>query len=141
MELVIQHIDDSRLLAAKKEYDQIMCSPEKCIECADLLTANKHKIDCMLERCKAVDHSMDLVRSSNPDWILATSYLGVSTHYMLGDDGYLWVRMESTQADVPVLEQLAVVYEVELFKTWVPFCTSSRLISRLSMSADIFFCM
>lgn len=132
METVLGLIDDARLLAAKKEYDKIMRSPDKCSECADAMSDHKPAIDLMLERCAEVDRSIELVSAENEDWILATRYLGVSTHYMLGDDGYLWVRMESAQADVPVLEQLAVVYEVELFKTWVPFCTNSRLITRLS---------
>lgn len=132
MEIVLGLIEDARLLAAKKEYDKIMQSPEKCIEHAGTMNSHKDQIDKMLERCEEVDRSMKLVSSKNEDWVLATDYLGVTTHYMLGDDGYLWVRMESTQADVPVMEQLSVVYEVELFKTWVPFCTDSRLILRLS---------
>lgn len=132
MDAVLNLIDDARLLAAKKEYDKIIQSPEKCIRYAESMSANKDRINQMLERCGEVDKSMKLVSAQNEGWILATNYLGVSTHYMLGDDGYLWVRMESTQADVPVMEQLAVVYEVELFKTWVPFCSDSRLITRLS---------
>ena len=129
---VLQLIEESRLLAAKKEYDTIMCSPEKCLEDADEMNNHRITLDLMLERCQEVDKSIALVSSENENWILATNYLGVSTHYMIGDDGLLWVRMESTQSDVPILEQLAVVYEVELFKTWVPFCSDSRLITRLS---------
>jgi hypothetical protein len=132
MDEVLQLIGDSRLLAAKKAYDKIMCSPENCLDNADSMIIHKTVLDQMLERCQEVDRSIELVSSENENWILATNYLGVTTHYMIGDDGLLWVRMESTQADVPILEQLAVVYEVELFKKWVPFCNDSRLIARIS---------
>lgn len=132
MENVIDLISDSRLLAAKEAYDKIMENPDQCIKEAELMRVHEKKIATMTARCAQVDHAMDLVASQNPNWTLATNYLGVTTHYMLGDDGLLWVRMESTQSDIPVVEQMAVVYEVEWFKLWIPFCSDSRLIARLS---------
>ena len=132
MEEVLNLISDSRLLAAKESYDKIMQSPDKCMQYADIISANETKLTTMVERCGHVNKALALVAADNPDWILATNFLGVTTHYMLGDDGLLWVRMEATQSDVPVMEQMAVVYEVEWFKLWIPFCSDSRLISRIS---------
>ena len=132
MEEVLDLISDSRLLAAKKLYDIITQSPEKCIEYADMIMANEKKLSTLVERCGHVTNAMSLVAAENPNWILAANYLGVTTHYMLGDDGLLWVRMEATQCDIPVMEQMAVVYEVEWFKLWIPFCSDSRLIARVS---------
>lgn len=132
MEEVLSLISDARLLAAKKVYDKILESPEKCLESEHLIKENESKLATMVERCAHVDKAMSLVASENPDWTLATDYLGVRTHYMLTDDGLLWVRMESTQCDIPVMEQMAVVYEVEWFKRWIPFCNDSKLLARLS---------
>jgi hypothetical protein len=138
MENVLDLISDSRLLAAKQAYDKLVENPDQCMAEAESMRENEKKITTMTQRCAQVDHAMALVASENPNWTLATDYLGVKTHYMLGDDGLLWVRMESTQCDIPVVEQLAVVYEVEWFKLWIPFCNDSRLIARLSKFLFLF---
>jgi hypothetical protein len=132
MESVLKLINDSRLLAAKNEYENIMKNKQLAAENSQNILENRRVIDQMLDRCTLVDQALDMVNKSNENWKLATNLLGVTTHYQLGDDGYLWVRMESTSHDVPLMEQLAVVYEVGLFNTWIPFCTESSLIKRLN---------
>jgi hypothetical protein len=52
MDEVLQLIGDSRLLAAKKAYDKIMCSPENCLDNADSMIIHKTVLDQMLERCQ-----------------------------------------------------------------------------------------
>lgn len=38
--------------------------------------------------------------------------------------------MEGVQ-DIPIFEQLAVLYEVALFNQWMPFCSQSDLLQQL----------
>jgi hypothetical protein len=132
MEGVLQLVKDSRLCAAKTEYEKILQDPVLYEQQREMIQLHHQQLTQLTERCEQVNEALALVAKSNERWILATNMLGVTTHYLIGDDGLLWVRMESTQHDVPLLEQLAVVYEVGLFNTWIPFCTESSLISRPS---------
>lgn len=133
MERVLQLIDDSRLLCAKKEYDIIKNNPTLLLKYKQIIKDNENKLNKLNERCEKVNSALKMIEKTNENWILSTNFLGVTTHYIVSEDNYLWIRMESTQHDIPLIEQLTVVYEVSLFNTWIPFCTESSLISRLSM--------
>ena len=56
----------------------------------------------------------------------------MDTYYKLEDDGLLSIKMEADYGDVSLFEQLAVIYEVCLYKLWIPFMTDSQLIAQLS---------
>jgi hypothetical protein len=133
MEDVLRLVRDSRLCAAKTEYEKILQDPVLDEQQKALIHLHRQELAQLTERCEQVNEALALVSKSNEKWILATNMLGVTTHYLIGDDGLLWVRMESTQHDVPLLEQLAVVYEVGLFNNWIPFCSESSLIARPSI--------
>jgi hypothetical protein len=133
MRRVLELIQDSRLLEAKKSYTSLLQNPIISDEDSSLIQSNSSLLAQLQTRCDEIQEALTLTSSENPNWILATNMLGVSTHYMIDSDGYLMVRMESTQHNVPLMEQLSVVYEVSLFNKWIPFCTDSSLISRLSL--------
>lgn len=133
MKRVLDLIQDSRLLEAKKSYTKILENPIISSDDSSLIQSNSSLLTQLLTRHDEIQETFTLTSSKNPNWILATNMLGVSTHYMIDSDGYLMVRMESTQHNIPLMEQLAVVYEVSLFNKWIPFCTESSLISRLSL--------
>lgn len=67
----------------------------------------------------------------NAEWKLGSHLFGVTTHYRERDDGLLQVHVEGDCDSLPLFEQLAVIREVELFSSWVPFCSSSTLIHEL----------
>lgn len=151
MERVLSLLKDSRILAAKMEYEKLLQkdpllsasfgglfhvieSSKPVIEATAGDSTLQEQIQQMHHRAGEVEEALTLSSSSNENWIFVTNLLGVTTHYMLDTDGSLLVRMESTQYDIPLMEQLAVVYEVALFNKWIPFCSESSLISRLSKS-------
>eukprot|EP00752_Nemacystus_decipiens_P006518 g5870.t1 len=68
-----------------------------------------------------------------PDWLIAQTFMGVTTFYKVDPDGSLWVKMHGTMDDVGILDQLATVREVDLFNKWVPFCSTSKLLTRLGI--------
>lgn len=68
-----------------------------------------------------------------PDWLIAQTFMGVTTFYKMDPDGSLWVKMHGTMDDVGTMDQLATVREVDLFNKWVPFCNTSKLLTRLGI--------
>ncbi len=142
-DLILGLIEDSKLLAAKEKYDKLMQyisseSVDKNEFFYDLqkkLSQNKDKISQMIER---VDRTNGAIREASGDalegrgdWTLGSELFNVLTYYKLEDDGLLSVRMETDQDDVSIFEQLAVLYEVNLYTEWIPFCSDSKLISQI----------
>jgi len=68
------------------------------------------------------------------DWIWGSSFFGVETHYKIAPEGDLTVRMEGLMEDLPLFEQCAVIHEVDLFKTWIPFCCESKCVTKLGQA-------
>ncbi|CAN0045210.1 unnamed protein product [Scytosiphon promiscuus] len=69
----------------------------------------------------------------SPDWLVAQTFMGITTLYKNDPDGSLWIKMHGTMDGVRVMDQLATVREVDLFKKWVPFCDTSTLLKRLGV--------
>lgn len=59
--------------------------------------------------------------------------MGITTFYKLDPDGSLWIKMHGTMDGVGIMDQLATIREVDLFKKWVPFCNTSKLLKRLGI--------
>lgn len=144
LEEVLELIETSRLLAAKAAYKELLALKQKEI---DSLSKNeKDVLNVRLENATAKFTEM-LTRSSEAeqtlhswnlhdvshtsDWILGSEFYGVTTHYKVGEDGLLTVRMEALSDDLPIFEQLAVIHEVDLFRDWVPFCSKSELVTKM----------
>eukprot|EP01035_Chromulina_nebulosa_P018040 gene18040-23682_t len=84
----------------------------------------------MIERCLEIERALTIA-DVDPNWILGLTYLGITTHYHVDDDGIIAIRMEGILENLPIFEQCAVIHEVDLFKEWVPFCRESIGIDRL----------
>jgi hypothetical protein len=70
------------------------------------------------------------------DWILGTTYFGITTHYKQAADGCISVRLEGTLEGVGMVEQAAVIHEMDLFSEWIPFCNNSKTLTKLG-SAEL----
>ena len=92
----------------------------------------------MLERALLIEHSIHFVDTSD-DWILGTEMLGITTHYRKCEDyeNAIVVKIEGTLDDLPLFEQMAVLHEIDLYKEWAPFCTSSVMVDKVG-NAELF---
>jgi hypothetical protein len=90
-------------------------------------------ISKMLYRADQVKQTLDAInKETSNDWTLGMTYLGIETHYKIEKDNLVSVRIEGILDNIPFLEQAAVLNEVDLFKTWIPFCTNSVEIDRIT---------
>eukprot|EP01031_Cornospumella_fuschlensis_P025323 gene25323-30578_t len=69
------------------------------------------------------------------EWTFGTSYFGITTHYKVDhSDNSLVLKLEGVLEDLPLFEQCAVIHEVDLFPTWLPFCREGKLIEKLGIA-------
>lgn len=68
-------------------------------------------------------------------WIHGMTLLGITTCYKLDESsGMISVRLQGNVDDLPLFEQLCVIYEVDLYKDWIPFCENSTFIHKLGQA-------
>ena len=70
--------------------------------------------------------------SADSGWVEAMTLFGITTSYMVLADGLLRVKLEGALEELPVLEQIAVLREADLFHEWIPFCSSSTVLHGIS---------
>ena len=125
-----------RLFAAFKELEKL-----KDIKNQNNYENLKERIENELERnliffsrlVKRVEELNQIIQDTSDsldDWILGSELFGIKTFYRIEDDGLLSLRMEGIQ-EIPIFEQLAVLYEVDLFNQWMPFCSQSELLKQI----------
>jgi hypothetical protein len=138
LEQILELIDSSRLLAAKKAYVDFQSEKSSSDDISELLDTIQPKIDKMMERAAAVE---EILRSTSiaeepkasDGWLLGAEYFGIKTFYrVISETGLISVLMMGTQTDLPLFELLAVIHEVDLFKTFIPFCNESSLITKVA---------
>ena len=56
-------------------------------------------------------------------WVRVMRLFGITTYYKVEEGNRcLFVKMEGEMEDLSVLQLAAVIREIDLFKTWMPFC-------------------
>lgn len=124
---------DSRLhcAVAKFEILKLSLAKKENHEISEKIKIHATTIDKMISR--ATDAS-DVLAMENVDesWILGQVMFGTKTHYKLLEGGSMMIRLEGDLDNLPMFEQLAVIHEVDLFHEWVPFCSTSRTVTKLS---------
>jgi hypothetical protein len=124
---------DSRLhcAVAKFEILKLSLARNKNCEISEDLKIHLSTLNKMESRAK---DASDVLAMGNVDesWILGQSMFGTTTHYKLLNGGSMMIRLEGDLDDLPMFEQLAVIHEVDLFHEWVPFCSTSRTVTKLS---------
>lgn len=77
---------------------------------------------------------LSAAHSADSGWVEAMTLFGITTSYMVLEDGLLRVKLEGSLEELPVLEQIAVLREADLFHEWIPFCSSSSIVHCISHS-------
>jgi hypothetical protein len=131
VEEVLQLFESHRYLAAELVYHKLMQTSQRCVfESVTKRIAEAQVIlDNLLVRVAATH---DVLKTGEVDdsWILGAHLFGVTTHYKLSDDGLLTVRLEGVLDNFPLFEQIAVIKEVDLFPSWIPFCNHAETVEK-----------
>ncbi len=88
------------------------------------------KLQSLIDRSDELRQVIEDCSEALDDWTLGSDLFGIQTYYRVESDGLLSLRMEGVQ-DIPIFEQLGVLYEVALFNQWIPFCNQSELLAQL----------
>jgi hypothetical protein len=126
-------IESTRYLAALNEYsvltDSLSKEPIELQHIVQELIDGDTPLQTMRARAEKITQTLEFEHDSD-DWILGAEMFGIVTHYRKCEDDptSIVVKIEGTMNDLPVFEQLAVFYEIGLYKDWAPFCTASELI-------------
>lgn len=116
-----------RILAARLVYDNIIQTVKiKNIE-TDIIEKNSDFFETLLIRSDEMTNTIKDCSSVSEDWILGWEYLNVRTYYKFEEDGLMSIRMEGIQ-DIPIFEQISVLYECALYSEWIPFCSYSACV-------------
>jgi hypothetical protein len=131
-----------RLLAARDVYDTVKI----LIESNQMIEEEKEKILArwmekeLSEKLETIVRRSEEIRKIIHDcsetldgWTLGSELFGISTYFRVEEDGLLSLRMEGVQ-EIPIFEQLAVLYEVSLFNYWIPFCSQADLLQQICNS-------
>mmetsp|Transcript_9975 Transcript_9975/g.15056 ORF Transcript_9975/g.15056 Transcript_9975/m.15056 type:complete len:432 (+) Transcript_9975:90-1385(+) len=139
--VIVNYIDQHMYLSAQSEYEKLMSilsntelwkdRETKADNIRSQLSAVKPKIDLMLKRCEDINAAYKSTSAPVDNWRFGCEVDGITTHYMIDDDGFISLRAEGILENIPLYEQLFAIYEIGLYKTWVPFCTSSKLLKQI----------
>ena len=143
IEKFLKYIEDCRYLAAFELYrflkDSLTHSGEVRPGLSDewkqemqvLLDEHIQKVELLLERIEEVERALNY-QDVEDQWILGAQMLGVKTYYQLDkSDDSIIIKMEGESDDLPLFEQCAVIHEVDLFNNWIPFCTESKMVTKI----------
>ena len=128
MEFLSSLIESSKYLEAETYYNNNINNNE-----ITFTDQQNELIQLMLNRAKlSIDTIDNIEHSKETDWIHGMRYFGVTTYYQVDKQNRLHVKLEGVLDNVPLFNQAAVIYEVDLFKSWIPFCSNSKLIDRIT---------
>ena len=150
---ILDLIDDCRYLAAKRCYEisesqskmdnkpnadekskPLRCSDANVTDKIDLMLERSKEIECAIFRSGSTTKTFSSTQSeyqTSGEWILGSVLFGITTQYMRIGENDIIVKMEGKIDDLPIFEQCAVIHEVDLFRTWLPFCDKSVLIKKI----------
>jgi hypothetical protein len=141
MELIDQFLSltiQSKLTAAAAVYQQLLdyiatiANGEEKTVLEGYIAVLKPIADQMYTRLQAVE---DALRAADvnigDEWTYGLTYFGITTHYKQSADGCISVRLEGVLNDVGLVEQAAVIHEMDLFSEWIPFCSNSLTMTKL----------
>jgi hypothetical protein len=140
VERVVYLDDNLRLLAAREVYDgleaqvlsdQILSEDKEKI--LERWTLSEERFETIVARSEEIRKIIRDCSETLDGWTLGSELFGISTYYRVEEDGLLSLRMEGVQ-EIPIFEQLAVLYEVSLFNQWMPFCSHSELLQQICES-------
>lgn len=150
---LVMYWNDFRILAAKAEYDKLLSLLSYCNALStrseiqrlsseyinQLFNHETYKriISALCQREKEVLDVFHCLENDSQCWTVGGENNGVSTSYRIENDGLLSLKMEGHQEGAPLFEQIALMYEVDCYKKWVPLCNISGIVKQFSLGEFI----
>lgn len=102
----------------------------------ELFDSNHKMVEKLKVRHKEVLETLHY-QDADQKWTVGAHMFGITTSYQYDQsDHSLIIKLEGVMEELPLFEQCAVINEVELFPTWLPFCREGVTVDRLG-KADI----
>lgn len=145
MEQMLAFIADGRYLAAFEMYskfladlskpaDQLPADPEYHSAVEAALKEHDEVIQKLLVRHKEVMATLHY-QDADQEWTLGAHFFGITTYYQYDHtDNSLILKLEGVMEDLPLFEQCCVIYEIDLFPTWMPFCQHGETIDKVGVA-------
>jgi len=125
--------NDCRYLAAFEKYEELLANTSEIDKDSlqKLIEEHGSRFDQLLERVQEIKKALEYEDKGQP-WILGNSMFGIHTYYQIDHrDNTIILKLEGVMEDLPLFEQCAVIYEVDLYKEWIPFCSESITVDKL----------
>ena len=152
-EAVLTAIKRSEYLVAKREYENLLAMLKQEGDNGEEfrvrnIVPHQRTINNMFSKCKLIDEAYmgmcsvicalngryNIITALEWDyesWTIGSTAQGITTRYHVDDDGCINLRVEGELEDLPLYEQLVVIWEVALYRTWLPYCSQSRVIKKI----------
>ena len=72
------------------------------------------------------------------DWTVGSVQDGITTKYFIDKDGFINLKVEGEMKNLPLYEQLVVIWEVTLYHLWVPYCSESKIVKSFGTCPALF---
>ena len=139
---ILKHAANYQYIQSKCKYDKLQEIIKKCSQEENesllqgtVIFISKYEEEFKQIIIRANETNVALCSTSLQDhdieWLFASEYLGVCTHYAIQSDGLIAVHLHGNVENLPFFEQLAVINEIDLFTDWVPFCSSAQVLKRI----------
>lgn len=129
-------LEDEQLLEAQKQLALLRTAPDAAGVAA--------RLEALGPRLEYLDRQAEEVRHAKSEfdtetgWVRVMRLFGISTYCQLKEgDRCIWVKMEGEMEGLSVLQLACVIREIDLFKTWIPFCSMSAIL-RWYSRANVF---
>ena len=127
LDQVMWLIEDSQLLKADELLTELQARGDVDTAAAGL-AEHKTRLDklrAQAEQCRVAKAEFD----QETGWQRVQTLFGITTYFkMVEGERNVWVKMEGDMADVPLVCLAAVIREIDLYKTWLPFCSRSDIL-------------
>lgn len=139
---ILVHAANYQYLQSKVKYDKLQVILKNCLSSdGDSLSeatrafVDQYKDEFQQIVTRAAETELALssisLEAHEFEWMFASEYLGVCTHYSVQSNGLIAVHLHGNVDNLPFFEQLAVINEIDLFTQWVPFCSSAEVLKRI----------
>ena len=121
-------LEDEQLLEAQRQLVQLRQEPDVASLSGELASLST-RLEYLERQAEEVESAKADFEGDSGGRVRVMRLFGVSTFYKVKEgERAIWVKMEGEMENLSVLQLAAVIREIDLFKTWMPFCSFSEVL-------------